>query len=64
MEITEALKRIEELEAELAVSDKLLEDRTKLLEEIPHCVVHGLCMPHALEWISQAKTLASSVISG
>ena len=63
MELTEALKRIAELEAELKVSDKLLEERNKLLKEIPHCVAHGLCVPHALEWISQVKTLAKAIIA-
>lgn len=62
MKLSEALKHIEELKAELEVSDKLLEDREALLEAIPKCVAHGKCLPHALEWIEQVKTLAKVVV--
>ena len=58
MKLQEALKRIEELEAELKVSDTLLKDREALLEAIPACPAHGKCLPHAIEWIEQVKTLA------
>lgn len=57
----EALKRIEELEAELKVSDELLKDRDALLEAIPECHAHGKCMPHALEWIKQARSVLPDV---
>lgn len=63
MELKEALKRIEELEEELKVSDDLLKGRDQLLESIPECPIHGKCVPHALEWISQVKTLAK-IVSG
>jgi hypothetical protein len=63
MKLSEALKRIKELEAELEVSDRLLKDRTLLLEAIPQCPVHGECVPYALEWIEQVKTLAR-IVSG
>ncbi len=56
-------ERVKELEEELMVSDKLLRDRDKLLEAIPECPAHGKCVPHALEWISQVKTLGK-IISG
>lgn len=62
MKLSEALKRIEALEVELEVSDKLLEDREALLEAIPQCPVHGKCIPHAIEWIEQVKTLAKIVV--
>jgi len=62
-DLSEALKRIEELEHELEVSNGLLKDRDALLNAIPLCPAHGLCFPHALEWIEQVKTL-SRIISG
>lgn len=61
--VLEQNKRIEELEAELVVSDRLLEDRQRLLSAIPACPAHGLCVSHALEWIEQVKTLAA-IVSG
>lgn len=61
MKLPEALTRIKELEAELAVSDKLLKDRDALLEAIPQCPAHGKCVPHAIEWVEQVKTLAKIV---
>lgn len=64
MEIQQAMRRIQELEKEVLVSDKLIEERNELLEEIPHCVAHGLCVPHALEWVRQVKTLARVVVGG
>jgi len=54
-------ENIEKLEAELKVSEELLEDREDLLEAIPQCPVHGKCMPHAIEWIEEAKNLAKIV---
>lgn len=64
MKIKEAIKRIQELEAELKVSDELLKNRDALLAAIPECPAHGKCMPHALEWIEQVKTLAKIVSTG
>lgn len=53
--------RIVELEAELKLTDELLKDRDVLLAAIPECPAHGKCVPHAIEWIEQVKTLASIV---
>ena len=64
MKIKDALKRIDELEEELKASDKLLKDRDALLAAIPECSAHGKCMPHAIEWIEQVKTLARIVSAG
>ena len=53
--------RIEELSRELAVSDKLLEERNRVLRAIPGCDAHGdQCVPHALEWIEDALRAAKS----
>jgi hypothetical protein len=49
------LARIEELSAEVSVSNGLLRDRQKVLDAIPECVAHGSCVPHALDWIDSAK---------
>ena len=56
--------KIEELEAELEISDGLLKDRDRLLNAIPQCVAHGPCVPHAIEWINQVKTLAKVISDG
>lgn len=40
------------LEEELKITDKLLNDRNKLLDLIPECPVHGKqCLPHMRRWI-------------
>jgi len=55
-------RRVANLEAELRVSDELLKDRTNLLKIIPECEAHGdQCVPHAMEWIAKAKTLAKVI---
>jgi hypothetical protein len=61
MNLKEALAKIKELEAELKVTDELLKDRDALLAAIPECPAHGKCVPHAIEWIEQVKTLAAIV---
>lgn len=46
----------QQLREELDVTDKLLEQRERLLRAIPECPEHGAgCVPHALEWIERAK---------
>lgn len=54
------LEVIEELKAEIKVSDELLKGRDALLEAIPQCIAHGKCVPHALEWIEQMKLLPNN----
>lgn len=40
----------------IQVIEGLLETRNSVLEAIPECPVHGnQCVPHALEWIENAK---------
>lgn len=51
--------KIERLQTELKTTDRLLNERQKLLEAIPQCSDHGSCVPHALEWISKVKQLQS-----
>uniref|UniRef100_A0A6M3INY6 Uncharacterized protein n=1 Tax=viral metagenome TaxID=1070528 RepID=A0A6M3INY6_9ZZZZ len=64
----ETIKELEdrnlELEEEVKVTNMLLKDRDRLLKEIPQCVAHGPCVPHALEWIAQVKTLAKVISEG
>jgi len=48
------------IEAHVRVMDRLLADRQKILEAIPECSVHGLCVPHALEWIEKAAQAMNS----
>lgn len=59
--------RIKELEEKLIYSDKLsdqfLEERNQLLNTMPLCPAHGKCMPFAMEWIAQVRTLAG-IIAG
>ena len=57
-----ALQSLIAIEKELETTDKLLADRQKIMEAIPACVAHGgQCVPHAIEWIEQVKTLAKVV---
>jgi hypothetical protein len=46
---------IARLKAELEVTNGLLEERDKLLRAIPECDIHGPCIPHAMEWIAEAR---------
>jgi len=42
------------LEAEVAVDDKLLKERQRVLDAIPECPEHGRsCIPHAIEWVEK-----------
>ena len=51
-------RKIKLIEAELHITDLLLENRNRLLDAIPPCPIHGSqCIPHALDWIEQAKKL-------
>lgn len=45
----------EELKKDLEVTEKLLSERQRVLDAIPECKIHGKCIPHALEWIEEAK---------
>lgn len=46
--------RISELEEEVAVDNKLLAERDRLLDAIPACSAHGdKCIPHAIEWVRE-----------
>ena len=49
-----AQQAISAIKAHLRIMDILLADRQRILEAIPECAVHGLCVPHALDWIEQA----------
>ena len=44
-----------DLEQELEVTEKLLEERQRVLDAIPECPSHGKCVPHAIEWIEEMK---------
>ena len=44
-----------DLKHELEVTDKLLEERQRVLDAIPECPSHGKCVPHAIEWIEEMK---------
>jgi len=50
------------LKKELELTDKLLNERQKLLDAIPECEAHGSCVPHALEWIENMKTLKQKIL--
>lgn len=52
-----AISTIERLEKELKITDEILADRQKVLDSIPECNLHGKCVPHALEWINQVKSI-------
>lgn len=51
---------IKKLEEELK---RVTHERDMLLEAIPPCHEHGdKCVPHALEWIWQMKSLSKSIL--
>jgi len=56
-EIYRLEKRIEYLEKELKITDKILIERERVLKAIPECPDHGECVPHALNWIEKAKSV-------
>ena len=57
--VEEELKKLQD---ELLVTDKLLEERNRVLEAIPECPFHGKqCVPHAVEWIRRVRTLAEII---
>lgn len=44
------------LSEELEVTDRLLEERNRVMEAIPPCPAHGCqCVPYALDWIERVK---------
>ncbi len=43
--------------AAFEVTEKLLNERQRVLDTIPGCPLHGPCVPHALDWIKQSKKL-------
>ena len=54
---TKALEKLViEMREEIAIDNKLIEARNRVLAAIPGCPDHGdQCIPHALEWIEAAK---------
>ena len=48
-------REAERLEKELKVTDELLDSRQIVINAIPECKSHGSCLPHAIEWIEEAK---------
>lgn len=45
-----------DLQEELRITDKLIEERNRVMEAIPPCPNHGSqCVPHALEWVEAHK---------
>lgn len=55
---------ITELQAELAITNKLLDTRNELLALIPACEAHGdQCVPHAKEWVTNIKSWKESVLA-
>lgn len=57
-------KGTQELIEELAVANKLLAERQRVLDAVPPCPDHGPCVPHALEWIEKAKTALQAPAPG
>lgn len=45
------------MKRELKVLEQILDERNRLLAAIPECEVHGQCVPHALEWIEESKSI-------
>ena len=48
-------KQLARAQAEIAVDDGLLAAYRKVLALIPECAGHGGCLPHAEDWIAEAR---------
>jgi hypothetical protein len=55
-----ALAALVEARAEIAVDDRLLAERKRVMDAIPECPAHGECVPHAVEWVNAAKALVTA----
>lgn len=55
---------VEYLQKDLKVTEKLLSDRQSLLEAIPQCPDHGLCVTHAIEWVNRHVRLEVRCLGG
>lgn len=53
------LDRMEKLEGELKVSDKLIDNRNVLVDKMP-CPAHGRCIPYAIERVAKLEAVASA----
>ena len=54
---------LKEVQEELEVTDKLLEEVYKVIEEIPECPAHGPhCLPNAIEWVRRVRTLGEIIL--
>lgn len=54
--VTDQSRTVAQIEEELAVTDKLLRERDRVMEAIPPCPIHGnQCVPYALAWIEEQK---------
>jgi hypothetical protein len=49
------IAEVESLHQELGIANKLLDERNRLMKEIPSCEAHGDCIPNAIEWVRRAK---------
>ena len=50
-----SLSALKQAYEEIHISDKLLEQRNKVLAAIPACPDHGdQCIPHAIEWVQES----------
>lgn len=46
------------LQSALEITDKLLNERRRVLKAIPECLAHGAeCVPHALIWVNDSKNI-------
>ena len=52
-----------ELQKELDVTEKLLNERQRVLDAIPECPAHGSCVPNAIEWVEKHKKISSPLRS-
>lgn len=53
----------DQLVEELRVTEELLKGRDIILRAIPECKDHGVCIPHALEWVEQMRAPIPMVLS-
>lgn len=55
--VTNVVKERDSLKDQLKTTEQLLDERNRLLAAIPECEQHGQCVPHALEWVAESKSI-------
>lgn len=50
------------LRAEVALDNKIIAERDRLLAAIPECAAHGQCVPYAIQWVKDTQTQVAELL--